>query len=118
MIYAKKIEVVFDNKDSQILDGQSKICNWLYNQLLQVTIDDYKNGSEKKLLSGRNLRNYATKMKSENIFLYSVHSSPLKNTAIRVKDSYEKFFNKNCSYPNFRSFKKKWFSLFYDEPNK
>ncbi len=118
MMYAKKIEIVFEEKDSQILDGQSKICNWLYNQLLQATIEDYKNGNDKKLLSGRNLRNYATKMKLDNNFLYSVHSSPLKNTAIRVKESYEKFFNKNCSYPNFRSFKKKWFSLFYDEPNK
>lgn len=118
MIYAKKIEVQFDDKDTNILEGQSKICNWLYNQLLQVTIEDYKNGNVRKLLSGRNLRNYATKMKSDNRFLYSVHSSPIKNTAIRVKESYEKFFKKNCCYPNFRSFKKKWFSLFYDEPNK
>lgn len=118
MIYAKKIEIEFDEKTSYIIDGQSKICNWLYNQLLQATIEDYKNGNEKKLLSGRNLRDYSTKMKLENKFLYSVHSSPLKNTAIRVKESYEKFFNKNCSYPNFRSFNKKWFSLFYDEPNK
>lgn len=118
MIYAKKIEVQFDDKDTNILEGQSKICNWLYNQLLQVTIEDYKNGNVRKLLSGRNLRNYATKMKSDNKFLYSVHSSPIKNTAIRVKESYEKFFKKNCCYPNFRSFKRKWFSLFYDEPNK
>ncbi|MGL5381186.1 RNA-guided endonuclease InsQ/TnpB family protein [Clostridium sp.] len=118
MIYAKKIEIIFDEKDEHILDGQSKICNWLYNQLLQTTIEDYKNGNDKKLLSGRNLRNYATKMKTNNKFLYSVHSSPLKNTAIRVKESYEKFFKRNCSYPNFRSFKRNWFSLFYDEPNK
>lgn len=118
MIYAKKIEVQFDDKDTNILEGQSKICNWLYNQLLQATIEDYKNGNERKLLSGRNLRNYATKMKSDNRFLYSVHSSPIKNTAIRLKESYEKFFKKNCCYPNFRSFKRKWFSLFYDESNK
>ncbi|MGL5506328.1 MAG: RNA-guided endonuclease InsQ/TnpB family protein, partial [Paraclostridium sp.] len=111
-------EIIFDEKDEHILDGQSKICNWLYNQLLQTTIEDYKNGNDKKLLSGRNLRNYATKMKTNNKFLYSVHSSPLKNTAIRVKESYEKFFKRNCSYPNFRSFKRNWFSLFYDEPNK
>lgn len=118
MIYAKKIEIVFDEKDTNILDGQSKICNWLYNQLLQVTIEDYKNGNQNKLLSGRNLRDFATKMKESNKFLYTVHSSPIKNTAVRLKESYTKFFSKNCSYPNFRSFKKKWFSLYYDEPNK
>ncbi|MGL5347843.1 MAG: RNA-guided endonuclease InsQ/TnpB family protein [Peptostreptococcaceae bacterium] len=118
MIYAKKIEIEFDENYTYILDGQSRICNWLYNQLLQATIEDYQNGNQNKLLSGRNLRDFATKMKESNRFLYTVHSSPLKNTAIRLKESYTKFFNRNCSYPNFRSFKKTWFSLYYDEPNK
>lgn len=51
MIYAKKIEIVFDANDTHILDGQSKLRNWLYNQLLQVSIEDYKNGNKNKLLS-------------------------------------------------------------------
>lgn len=33
-IYNKKIEVEFKQEDAYILDGQSKICNWFYNQLL------------------------------------------------------------------------------------
>ncbi|TCQ00516.1 RNA-guided endonuclease InsQ/TnpB family protein [Serpentinicella alkaliphila] len=118
MLYNEKIEVFFSKEDSLILDGQSKICNWLYNQLLQATKDDYENGNSLKLLSGRNLRNYSTKMKDVNKFLYSVHSSPLKNTALRLKDAYERFFKGQNEYPKFRSWKKYWFSLYYDEPNK
>jgi hypothetical protein len=32
LIYAKKIEVFFKKEEEWILDGQSKMCNWLYNQ--------------------------------------------------------------------------------------
>lgn len=119
MIYNKRIEVIFSKEDELILDGQSKICNWLYNQLLSQAIDDYKNNSNlKKLTSGRNLRDLVPKMKKDHAFLKTVHSSPLKNTALRLKDAYDRFFKKQCGYPKFRSFKEKWFSLYYDEKNK
>ncbi|WP_200804917.1 RNA-guided endonuclease InsQ/TnpB family protein [Anaerosalibacter sp. Marseille-P3206] len=119
MIFNRKIEVIFTKQDELILDGQSKICNWLYNHLLEMTIKDYKeNNNDKKLLTGRNLRNQVPILKQEFIFLYSVHSSPLKNTAIRLKETYKKFFNNETGYPKFKSWKKHWFSLYYDEPNK
>ena len=38
------------------LDGQSKMCNWLYNQLFELVEEDYKNGKPKKMLNGRNLK--------------------------------------------------------------
>ena len=103
-----------------MLDGQSKILNWLYNHLLQMTIDDYKNNNNNKmLLSGRNLRNQVPGLKEEFNFLKSVHSSPIKNTAIRLKDAYVKFFKEqSVGFPKFRPWKKKWFSLYYDEANK
>ena len=89
MIFNRKIEVIFTKEDELILDGQSKICNWLYNHLLEMTIKDYKeNNNDKKLLTGRNLRNQVPILKQEFIFLNSVHSSPLKNTAIRLKVSF------------------------------
>ena len=118
-IYNKKIEVEFKKEDTFILDGQSKICNWLYNQLLDACIKDYKeNGNDKKLLSGRNLRNYATSLKKEHEFLNTVFSSVLKEPSARIKKAYEKFFKEGSGYPKYRSWKKKWFSLVFDEPNK
>ena len=117
MIFARKIKLIVTKEEAHALDGQSKMCNWLYNQLLEATQEDYRNGNENKLLSGRNLRNQVPIMKKENPFLKTIYSSPLKNTAVRVKDSYKNFFN-GSGHPNFRSWKKKWFSLLYEEPFK
>ena len=119
MIFNRSIDIVFSKEDQQILDGQSKICNWLYNQLLDQCVTDHRdNNNERKLLSGRNLRDQVPVMKKEHAFLEAVYSSPLKNTAFRLKDAYGKFFKEGAGYPKFRAWKKKWFSLFYDEPNK
>lgn len=118
-IYNKKIEVLFEKHDEYILDGQSKICNWLYNQLLDACIKDYRyNGNKLKLLNGRNLRNYGTALKSEYLFLNTVFSSVLKEPSSRLKKAYEKMWKEGAGYPKFRSWKKKWFSLVFDEPNK
>ncbi len=119
LTYAKKIEVQFKEEDAYILDGQSKICNWFYNQLLDACINDYKyNNNAKKLLNGRNLRNYGTSLKEEHPFLNTVFSSVLKEPSARIKKAYDKFFKEKAGYPKYRSWKNKWFSLVFDEPNK
>lgn len=118
-IYNKKIEVIFKKQDIYTLDGQSKICNWFYNQLLDACIKDYKyNGNAKKLLNGRNLRNYGNTLKEDYPFLNTVFSSVLKEPSSRIKKAYDKFFTEGAGYPKYRSWKKKWFSLVFDEPNK
>ena len=120
MIYNRKIKLITKKEQELQLDGQSKMCNWLYNQLFEVVEEDYKNGKPNKLLNGRNLRNEVPKIKQESPFLHKVHSSPLKNVALRLKDAYDRFFDKKLDNqkPHYRSWKKKWFSLYYDEPNK
>ncbi|OON90596.1 MAG: hypothetical protein ATN32_03570 [Candidatus Epulonipiscium fishelsonii] len=119
VIYNKKIEITFKKNDIVILDNQSKICNWLYNHLLEICIKDYlHNDNSLKLLDGRNLRNYATNLKKEYPFLKTVYSAPLKECAYRIKRAYVKSFTSNAGLPNFRSWKKKWFSLVFDEPYK
>ncbi|MGU8836452.1 RNA-guided endonuclease InsQ/TnpB family protein, partial [Clostridium perfringens] len=71
--------------------GQSKICNWFYNQLLDACIKDYKNNNNSlKLLDGRNLRNYGTTLKDEYKFLNTVFSSVLKEPSSRIKNAYNK----------------------------
>ena len=63
-------------------------------------------------------------MKEENPFLKVVHSSPLKNTALRLSQAIQahqkskKGKRRLVGFPKFRAWKQKWFSLFYDEPNK
>lgn len=82
LTYNKKVEVCFALEDELVLDGQSRICNWLYNQLLSTCIKDYnENNNKRNLLSGENLRDYAVSMKKEHPFLETVFSSPIKNVA-------------------------------------
>ena len=119
MKFNRKVEVTFSKEDERILDGQSRICNWLYNKLLETAIWDYEeNNNANKLVEDRNLRDLVPKFKKEHPFLNSVHSSPLKNTAIRLKDAYVKFFDRGTGFPHYKAWKNNWFSLFYDEPNK
>ena len=92
MIYSRKIKLMTKKEQELQLDGQSKMCNWLYNQLFELVEEDYKNEKLKKLLNGRNLRDEVPKIKEKSPFLYKVHSSPLKNAAIRLKDAYESVF--------------------------
>jgi putative transposase len=76
--------------------------------------------------SKRGLRNLLPQLKEKNPFLKVVHSSPLKNAALRLsaaiqthqKSKKEKRKGKITGWPKFRSWKSSWFSLFYDEPDK
>lgn len=120
-------------QEAQEIDGQSRICNWLYNnlvekgsQLKQEFVQSGNKESAMTLYSKRGLRNLLPSMKAENPFLKVVHSSPLKNTALRVTSAIQDYQKsrkgkrkgKQTGWPQFRSWKKGWFSLLYDEPNK
>ena len=127
-----KLRLDLSFETSRILDTQSRKCNWLYNHLLAQANqlrDQYRETQDPSvgavLYTSRGLRNLVPEIKSENPFLKTVHSSPLKNTALRLSDciqTYQKSRKtkrgKATGWPSFRSWKSKWFSLFYDEPGK
>ena len=120
MKYNRKVEIIFEKEDELILDGQSKICNWLYNKLLDICKNDYEfYGKSSKITYGNNIRDMVPVLKYDFPFVSSVHSSPTKNVGRRLQDAYKDFYSKKCGYPKFRSWKnRKWFSLYFDEPNK
>lgn len=72
------------------------------------------------------LRNELPALKIAKPFLKAVHSSPLKNTALRLSKSIRAYQNsrkgkkqgKVVGWPRFKSFKKEFFSLHYEEPLK
>lgn len=130
----KAIKLELSGEESQflIIDGQSRICNWTYNHLLQLANDLKKQAIEtsnfdeaKNIYTKRGLRNFLPSLKTPFPFLKSVYSSPLKNAALRLSSAIQghqkgkKGKRKSLSgWPKFRSWKAKWFSLLYDEPNK
>ena len=92
LTYNKKVPVFFTREEECMLDGQSKICNWLYNQLLAACQkDDKENNNELKLLEGRNLRNYGVSLKGKHLFLNTVFSSVLKDPAERLLKAFTSF---------------------------
>lgn len=128
-----KLSLGVDLEAASTLDGQSRICNWLYNHLVQKALElrahfctTQDADTAKALYTERGLRNLLPQIKKENPFLKVVHSSPLKNTALRLSSAIQshqkskkgKRAGKLVSFPKFRSWKQKWFSLFYDEPGK
>lgn len=126
-----KLRLKVDGETERVLDGQSKIINWLYNHLLEkaeglkeefIRSQDPEAG---KILYGkRGLRNLIPAIKKEAEFLKTVHSSPLKNAALRLSESIKRHQDgkkekrRVIGWPRFRSWKQKFFSLLYDEPNK
>ena len=130
---AFKLKLEVDAASMNVLDGQSRICNWLYNylvdkghQLKQEFIQSGNREAAKTLYTERGLRNLLPQIKKEHPFLKVVHSSPLKNSALRLSNAIRvhqkskkgKRPGKQMGWPKFRSWKKQWFSLFYDEPEK
>jgi len=128
--YAIKLSVQKEPGIIEILDGQSKICNWLRNHLLDEAaklkgafIKQQDQKVAKTLYSKRGLRNLLPKIKQEKPFLKVVHSSVLKNVALSVSESIRRYQaakkeKKKVGWPVYRSWKRQWHCLFYDEPDK
>ena len=137
--FARKVRLVTDAEDAGRLDGQSKICNWLQNQLKDqvearlcelglmrwLPVDDEK--TTKRLLSEVyseiGLRNLVPARKEKHPFLKCVHSSPLKNIALRMakaiaahrKSKSGQRGGPQVGWIQYKSWAKNWTSIEYDE---
>ena len=88
---AVKIPLLVGEHEAAVLDGQSRIANWLYNKLLEqanALRQQYRASQDKTvgktLSTERGLRNLIPALKELHPFLKSVYSSPLKNAALRL----------------------------------
>lgn len=125
-----KMRLNVDEHTATILDGQSRIANWLYNRLLQeanALRQEFRETQDpevaKVLYTKRGLRNRIPVLKQEYPFLRTVYSSVLKNAALRLSGAIHEYQKgrrgeraKRTGWPQFRSWKRDWFSLQYDEP--
>lgn len=128
---AHRIRLEVDPNTIWQLDGQSRICNWLYNHLLEEANglrQAYRQTQDEAtgltLYTRNGLRDLIPELKVERPFLKAVHSSPLKNAARRLSKAVQDYQKSRkgkrkgpkMEWPKFRSWKAKWFSLEYDEP--
>ena len=127
---AVKISLLLDEQDACILDSQSRIANWLYNHLLERANDlrqRYRATQDKQvgsmLYTRRGLRDLIPDLKEQHPFLRAVYSSVLKNAALRLSKAIQDYQGGRhgrratiVNWPRFRAWKRRWFSLQYDEP--
>ncbi len=127
---AVKIPLVVSDHEAAVLDGQSRIANWLYNRLLEIANElreQYRKSQNKaigkRLYTERGLRDLIPELKDKHPFLKVVYSSPLKNAALRLslaikhyQDGKKGKRKKPVNWPRFKSWKRCWFSLQWDEP--
>lgn len=143
--YARKVALVVPQDDARSLDGQSKICNWLKNRLKDEVENRLKLLAQapkteegqppseqvqallRTIYTNQGLRNLVPELKDQFPFLKSVHSSPLKNIALRVADTIDRFQKSkkkqgkaasHSQWLTYSSWKRDWTSLEYEEPNK
>ncbi|MFL5662075.1 MAG: RNA-guided endonuclease InsQ/TnpB family protein [Ktedonobacteraceae bacterium] len=127
---AVKTALAVSERDAAILDGQSRTTNWLYNHLLEHANGlrrQYRESKDqnvgKTLYTERGLRDLIPDLKAQHPFLKVVYSSVLKNAALRLSKAIRDYQDgkhgrraKAINWPTFRAWKRKWFSLQYDEP--
>jgi putative transposase len=128
-----KIPLLVSREAEEILDGHSRICNWLYNYLLEHANqlrEQFRETQDpeisKTLYTERGLRDLIPALKKKKPFLRAVYSSLLKNAALRVSSAIQAYQQtrkgrrkgKNTGWPRFRRWGRGWFSLLYDEPSK
>ena len=79
-----KLLITADPQGAAELDGQSRICNWLYNHLLdkgQQLKHEFQSGNSeaaKTLYTKRGLRNLLPKIKEEHHFLTHLTQSMVR----------------------------------------
>ena len=128
-----KLPLEPDEISANTLDDQSRKCCWVFNhlnELAQGLRSEIRTTGKKEAVhtvySRRGLRNLLPEIKKHNPFLKTVHSSPLKNAALRLSDAilvHQKSKKQKrkvgpVGWPRFHSWKHEWFSLLYDEPGK
>ncbi len=93
---AVKIPLLVGEHEAAVLDGQSRMANWLYNKLLEqahALRQQYRASQDKtvgKSLSiERGLRDLIPALKEQHPFLKRVYSSPLKNAAPILESALE-----------------------------
>lgn len=95
----------------QILNKNISECCSLYNHLLELKIQKYKN--EKKSLQGYDLNKIITELRKEHPELKEVHSQVLQNLSDRIQKAFDNFFRRvkekksgkkiKVGYPRFKS---------------
>ena len=131
-IYTVKVELLVSEQQAQYLDGQSKICNWARNYLVDTVnalMAELKSDANppaperaKEILttiySEGGIRNLLPLAKKDHPFLKLVHSSPLKNIGLNLGRGIKSHQKGRTSWIRHKKWKNHWTALEFDESGK
>lgn len=89
-------------QQQQIVDNFG-CCRFVWNQMLNMQIERYKNNPDSKFLNGFTMNMLLKQVKSEYPWLKQVDSTSLQDTCETLAITYQRFFKKQNGYPKFKS---------------
>lgn len=91
-----------NKKQAELCQKTFGCCRFVYNQMLDVQQERYKNGE--KHLSKLSTNNYCTQhLKKEFLFLKEVDKFALNNAVFHLANSFDRFFKKQGGYPKYKN---------------
>lgn len=97
------VYAIYPNKEqAELCQKTFGCCRFVYNQMLSVQQERYKNGE--KHLSKLAANTYCTQhLKKDFLFLKEVDKFALNNAIFHLADGFDRFFKKQCGYPKYKN---------------
>lgn len=97
------VYAIYPNKEqAELCQKTFGCCRFVYNQMLSVQQERYKNGE--KHLSKLSANNYCTQhLKKDFLFLKEVDKFALTNAIFHLADGFDRFFKKQGGYPKYKN---------------
>lgn len=89
-------------QQQQIIDNFG-CCRFVWNQMLNMQIERYKNNKDSKFLNGFAMNILLKPLKSEYTFLKYADSTSLQDACETLAVAFKRFFKKLGGYPKFKS---------------
>ena len=95
---------IYPNLEQQIkIINNFGCCRFVWNQMLNMQNERYKNNPDNKSLSGFDMNVLLKQLKSERPWLKQVDSTSLQDTCETLSITFQRFFKKQSGYPKYKS---------------
>lgn len=98
-----KCKIYPNRKQKELIDMTFGHTRFVWNEMLNMINTRYKNNQSLKPLKRTQLCILLTQLKREYTWLKDVDSVALQCTVLNLSETFDRFFKKQCKYPNFKN---------------
>lgn len=91
-----------NNSQKKIIHNTAHHSRFVWNEFLSLLSSRYNNNKNSQFLSHYSMNILLTQLKKEHAWLKQAESSALQNSLKTLYDTFQKFFKKQCGYPQFK----------------